>query len=314
MGFVYDVATNSWANWSPYCHGPGKVTPGHPDELPFIYDSKRDAFWSLGGVMTGQDNVPCVAAPGDRYSTSGSTLRHGLLRFDWSSGVWNVVLPETQLTTNALHGHYDPLRDEMIYVQGHGLGGDITRLSLSTLARSTTAFNNAPSPAFVSPFKEGWSAPERVETEHWAIDTAGRRAYFVTHHQLWANYAFTGTRELRLYEYDLDTFAIRERAKPPQPTAAIRYGDVLWPEWDSTNNVVLFPYQNDHCGVVQNMYIYNPVTDQWIDQPIVQPDGVPVRGNTVIYDPASNALILGGSAFCDRTIGSQKYLFLYRYR
>jgi len=88
--------------------------------------------------------------------------------------------------------------------------------------------------------------------------------------------------------------------------------DVVFPVWDSVSRVVIWPYVKDHCGKVERLFVYSPSANAWTDVPLVPPEGLPIRGNVAIFDPAQNAMLLAGSVFCE-DIGKQTHMFLYRH-
>lgn len=51
--FSYDVSGDQWHEEYPYCARPGEVNPYHPDQVGWVWDTKRELFWMLPGVQYG---------------------------------------------------------------------------------------------------------------------------------------------------------------------------------------------------------------------------------------------------------------------
>jgi hypothetical protein len=68
------------------------------------------------------------------------------------------------------------------------------------------------------------------------------------------------------------------------------------------------PYQPTD-GKVTEMVFYDPATNAWTSQAVTPPSGLTsVVGNSGIYDPNQNVLMITGSQHIP-----EPYLFLYRY-
>ena len=86
------------------------------------------------------------------------------------------------------------------------------------------------------------------------------------------------------------------------------------PVFDSVNNVLLYPYINSLADSRPTLLIYHPDTDTWETDSMYQPDGREVRGNSAVFDPIHNALIVIGGLDLNGDIDpTVTYFFLYRY-
>ena len=313
MSFSYDVISNAWSVESTYCHVAGQITPGMPDELPWGYDAKRDRYVALGGILTATDGAVCKTPRGP----SGSIFRNGLLAFDPSRTQWQQLKKTTEVSTNALTGQIDPVRDELIVFEDKAGTPTVAHFSLFTGARAK-AVNFDVGVTFALARGEGYVSPI-VQYDHWAMDVIGRKAYIIA-----PTPYFRGGKEFRkdarFWRYDLDTGQVDKLPDPPIPQGQVVRYDFTFPVWDSRNRVVIWPHVANPCGVVRGMYVYEPGSSHWTAYPVLQPEGLPVRGNVAIYDPAQNVLLLAGSVFCgdddpaEAKLGKQTHLFLWRNR
>ena len=59
--YSYGIEQDDWRLEHPYCAPPGETAPFHPDQVGWIWDSKRKVFWMLPGVQYGSSSggPPC---------------------------------------------------------------------------------------------------------------------------------------------------------------------------------------------------------------------------------------------------------------
>jgi Divergent InlB B-repeat domain len=315
MGWSYDPASDAWALYTDRCHAAGQVTPGRTDQGAFIYDSRRDRLWWQFGIGTATDGALCTGSAGGQ---NGSTYQAtGLMYYSFTDHQWHTATKTTG-TRGLLYAFYDSTADEMIGVgSGGSCGAAIHRINLATFAATVRDFCNAPSPAFSG--GTGYNAALQVVHEQPAWDNVNRKLYIVAPHIYYRNHNPVRT-DLKLWVYDGAAGTTKQLAAPPSLPGSYVV-NTIWSAWDSTNNVLLFPYANAACGVYQALYVYKPATNTWEIKPITQPNRLPVRGNTVLYIPgATNALFSAGSVFCGQegtasspALPRETHMFLYRY-
>ena len=317
--YSYSIANDDWILEYPYCGPAGDIQPDHPDEVGWVWDSRRQVFWMIPGYLESLRN----GQPG----CGGAIQRWGILVFDpitrkWSPG--GVHWPNTGGTERPKFAQYDPVTDTIIMLN-QGMSVDILNLgrdwnSPSRWERFALSFDSA-----------GVSLSNSyLGSEGTAIDVAGRAIYVIE--------PYSG----RLIRYHIDTRTASvvstapdrsgDDGGPPNPPGSPQHReDFTQLAFDSQNRVLFFMRLSGagevaddlgalgHAGYV-TLYIYDPATGQWTRDPMSQPEGRPVRGNSIVYDAEQNALLLIGGLTTDNHPTSSSgegpkpsHLFLYRY-
>jgi hypothetical protein len=77
--YSYNLEHDDWRLEHPYCPASGEIVPFHPDQVGWVWDSKRRIFWMLPGAQFGSSlgGAPC---DGKRWVVTG---------FDPQSRKWN---------------------------------------------------------------------------------------------------------------------------------------------------------------------------------------------------------------------------------
>jgi hypothetical protein len=266
----YSIADSSWRLEYPYCGVAGQVQPMHPDEVGWVYDSRRDKFWMIPGYM-GHDTGDC---------TDAAVVRNEIMTFEPATDRWTVE--NRQEFTGANYGdmgfaQYDPVTDTIIQFFYSSCSG----VAIYDIATDTWTRKCLPGTFFLT-------------KEYTALDLEDRVIY-----------AIEGN-ENKLYRYDIDSQTIQAVSDTPPGKGSTR----MRPVWDSVNRVLLwFDYGGDDDPNGGHLHVYHPDTNTWeVDKPIRQPQGDPVVGVNVVFDPGQNALLVMGSP----TFNSP-YFFLYRY-
>lgn len=272
--YAYSIAQDKWTLEHPYCAASGEVQAGRPDEVGWAYDTSRNMFWMAPGYMWGVSNA-----------CSSIQIKGELMSYDPFTKKWADPPRRNLCSTLGVCGEatkfaqYDPVTDTII--QFYGCYGD----SVATYDIKSDTWNS-----------------KRIGSnlcfggEYTAIDSAGRVIYVID------------PLASKLYRYKIDTQILEFLSNAP---AGASY-DTAMPIWDSINKVLLYPQIRDHNGII-TMYIYHPDTNIWEKDPMIQPEGLLVRGNTAVFDPGQNALIVSGGIDFSGTLGANPYLFLYRY-
>jgi len=280
--YTYEIATNRWTLIQPYCRTDGGPQPAGSDEHGWSWDSTRHVFWlNPGGgrdLSEGECTQSTLVTPIDimSYSPTLGTWTH----------TSRTTLGEAGFgANNGAHkfSQYDPVNDELIV-----MGEDrVYHYSIPSNTWRRISFG-------------GFSPTLRLFNEYSAFDPVERVIYAIDRYNP------------RLAKYDIDGGTLTFLATPPSTV----YNQPQ-PIWDSVNRIILwFDHNQESLGVVPTpagrLHVYHPGTDTWevdkqVDHSLV-PQGVTVRGNTGVFDPYQNVLmVLGGLE------PSNSYIFLYRY-
>lgn len=317
QGYTLRTSDGQWARWNPACRPAGQIQPSYPDEVPWAYDT-RGFFWLLGGVTQGTDGATCNSGGGE----SGATLfKTGLFKYTVATDTWSRITGVAG--TNALWGHFDNTNKWLMFMGGGGsgaCGSAFFRLNVDTLV--VTSFNlclsTNPFPGTGGTFE---NFPDLRDTA-WAWDETGRTAYVLGYHQQFVSGApVDPARTLRLWAINVDTGAISRKADPPNSAAGgHRTPDMQDLVFDTTNRRVIYPAARNHCGVIEAVYSYNPLTNTWETHSATPSSPVPggyARANTAVYDPFNNVVVLGGSVACTDWgfpgVPAITHWFLWRY-
>jgi hypothetical protein len=255
--YSYAVADDTWVLEHPYCGPPGSVQPSHPDEVGWVYDTRRNVFWMLPGYMGGsQENCP-----------DSTMVRFEIMTFDPVSRTWSwprrkrLVWGET-----SKFAQYDAATDRIVIVYFDGANG------------ATVGVYHIKSDSWTAQVHRGAANNARLGQEYMALDPVARRIYIVSPH------------ENRLYRYDMDSRQLTAIADTPRNAGP----DLSHIVWDPTNRVLLWPQVDDYVGSIR-LHVFDPATGKWkLNLPIHQPEGLPVRGTVAVFDPAQNVLVVMG--------------------
>jgi hypothetical protein len=122
---------------------------------------------------------------------------------------------------------------------------------------------------------------------------------------------FIGWVSGHLYRYNIGPDTITDLGAVPSSALPLRENSQM-PIWDSVNNVLLWPrittFGQD-TGDPQRitLYIYKPGVG-WETDVMYQPDGLIVRGNSAVFDPLQNILLVAGARS-----NPNGHFFIYRY-
>ncbi|MBI1892595.1 MAG: hypothetical protein HYS14_00550 [Candidatus Rokubacteria bacterium] len=283
--YSYSVAVDTWALEYPYCGPPGSVQPSHPDEVGWAWDSTRNIFWMTPGYMSAAVDDPCPQ----------NLVLNKIMTFDPASRTWAAPNRTANGFGAIKFAVYDSQTDSIIRFTTNGSGPVAQHYDIATDTYHEYVFG-------LDPYDEVMRQALFGE-EYYAIDAPGR--------VIWLIEPVQG----RLYRYWIDQRQLEFVANTPvtnpvPPGGADDYWpwDSAMPIWDSVNRVLLWPRIRDFSTANITLYIFHPDTGQWEQDAMVQPNGLPVRGNTAVFDPDQNVLmVLGG------TYPANPYLFLYRY-
>ncbi len=389
--FSYDVPTNAWTEEYPSCGREGDIIPGGPDEVGWVFDTKRNVFWSMPGFFFVNQSGPGACGFADTWTTSSPKTFSGVASYPnggfyflfgpdgnrYTQGVDYRVTANTGANTTTLtnlgtlpssvtfyfakpgtaygtgltlifdpvthkwadpatigkvnirnqpwpgqspkNAVYDPVTDS-IYRVGDGTGG----IELYIYNLPTDTWNKyGLGCAIPDPGSYGTqgSCPNGyyyindigLGFEYLACDTANRKCYIVDPYKA------------RFLQIDMDTHVVRIKADAPWSQATkdgVRasfgqgsgFHDTNNIVFDSINGVVLYHYLPDGLDAHNpQMFIYHPDTNTWETDPMFQPEGIPIRGNSPAFDAINNVfIVIGGltGGDLDRTV---THFFLYRY-
>ena len=390
--FSLDITTNEWLEEYPSCGVKGDVIPGGPDEIGFVFDTKRNIFWSMPGFFFLNQSGPAACGFTDTWATSSPKTFPGVadypnggfyFLFDsngnrFVQGVDYQVTPNLSANTTTLtnlgtlpssvtyhfaragtaygtgltlifdpvkkkwadpatigqgnirnqpwpgqspkNAVYDPVTDSIYRVGDTGDGIRLFVYSIATTSWSVYGLGCAiPDPGS---YGSQGSCPDGqfyindigLGFEYLACDTAKRKCYIVDPYKA------------RFLMIDMDTHQTYIKADPPfyagfKEAVRANYGngsgfhDTANLVFDTVNNVVLYHFlPNGLDANNPQMQIYNPDTNKWEIDAMIQPDGIPIRGNSPAFDAINNVFIVFGGlrgGDLDPTVNNY---FLWRYK
>jgi hypothetical protein len=258
----YSVADSTWRLEYPYCGPAGEFQPMHPDEVGWVYDTRRNVFWMVPGYM-GQDTADCPS--------SATQLRYQMMTFNPSVDQWTdenrKELDGVNLGDNGF-AQYDPVTDTIIQFFYASCSG-VAIYDIATDTWTKKCFPNLP---FVS--KE-YTAMDPVNRVIYVIDGNGNK----------------------LYRYHIDSQTVEAVCDAPPGAGATQ----SHPVWDSVNHVLLWlDYVSTYSPGGGHFHVYHPDTNTWeVDKPIHQPEGSTVFGDNAVFDPGQNVFLVMGSLYDD---------------
>jgi hypothetical protein len=280
----------------PYCGRRGEIYAARPDEVGWVWDSRRRKFWVLPGFFgLGQSGAgQCGAGPQVGVPTAK------ILTFDPQGNAWSdpaatrePIPPGTEFSKFAV---YDVNTDSIWRVRFEGGRGIVWTVFFigenrweeftTPRAEDGTYINNA-----------------RLDKEYLALDPVARHIYVIDPN---------GYRLLRL---DMATRRVRVLAAPPDfPGRPATLQDITVIAWNSVSNVLHYLRMPDLRGTF-SLTTYRPETDRWEIDSMSQQEGLTVRGNAAVFDAVNNALFvmggLGPTGDVDERVVT--HYFVYRY-
>lgn len=281
----YGVTEDSWRKEYPPgptpCAPAGDLVPAQPDESTWVYDSRRNRFYTGPGFWFGVNGYRQHCA--DATPVQGGLVfdpvarKYGRPPFSAPPGGWGGDL-------HAKSGVYDPDTDSL-YRFAYRSDMVVEQLRLSSNRWSTSRVG----------IREAY-----VEQDPMAIDVRGRQIYGIDY------------KGKRLVRWGID----RSSAKAwplPRDYAWNCPGEECFDSnngllsFDVANRALLIPNMPSKGGRIVKVFVF------WVDQerfeelPLVQPAGAIVNGNTMAYDPVNNVhLLIGGRV--------TPHFFLFRLR
>jgi len=252
--YSYSVVDDSWIKEYPYCGDAGSVQPGGPDEVGWVYDTKRNIFWMIPGFMWGTPSGGCAA----------TYVKDEIMTFDPATGKWtNQEIPILNNTLGAERNkfaQYDPEEDTIInfYWDG-GHGNAVAIYHISSASWEIVKF---PKP----------NDNARINKEYTAMDLESRTIYTMD------------PMKGRFYAYDMDTRTFSRLADTP--VKRDNFG-ITWMAWDSVNKVVLWYFGGQ-------IRVYHPNTNTWEDPMPILPNVPVRGNNAVFDPHQNVLLVMGG--------------------
>jgi len=279
--YSYSVGGGDWRLDYPYCGSAEEVQPAGPDEVGWVFDARRNRFWMTPGFVFGwQGRMGCPGA---------ATKVSDMMAFDPQSRTWAKI--GTLGRQRGLFAQYDPITDSIISFRFDGGYGSVVDLYHVDRDRwETVGLRTDTAGRFVG--------DARLTNEYAAIDVAGRAVYVIS------------PLEGRLLRYNIDARSITWVADTPVRMAGLDFTVLVW---DSVSRVLLWPHIPNLDGQPVTLYVYHPQTKMWERDPMHQPAGYAVRGNSAVFDPSQNVLLLIGGLRESDLDPSLRHFFLYRY-
>ena len=265
-----------WRLEYPYCGPQGQVQPKHPDFVGWAFDSKRNVFWMVPGVMEiASENCPGETA--NRTSDPGFLLNR-MMQFDPETKRWKDISGKIGDATETWMSVYDPKHDTLIRFgmnRSSPVAGiydiEADRWSFAGLGRNGAG-------------KDVW-----LRKEYLAPDMERRHIY-----------AIDGVSG-RLHRYDMDKRSLADLG--PVPGGPNNQENYMYVSWDAAAKVLLWVRENPPA-----FHAYDPETKSWQALSLASTlPNVSARGRVLVYDPALNVTLLMGG-YTDNP-----HLFLYRH-
>ena len=321
----YGLDDGQWVKEYPSCGPAGEVAPAQPDDVTWVYDSKRDRFYMMPGYYFGVAAYQS-ACPG------GATGQYSAMVFDPAAKKWSAPSfppPDPKLPGGGYGGDnfgkfgvYDPVTDSLFRVSPTAWGGAMAILDLGKNRWSTKPFGH-PDPN--SPLRE-----LHAEWEQAAIDVQGRAIYFISPSGIWRSERGDPIYK-KLMRYRIDSSSLQIVSDLPAAYEQHRDRERSNLVFDPRNRVLLLPNMANFDGEILRLFIYHVDKRTWETEEIPNQglaDGVhPVMGNTAVFAETNNAMVLiGGHARHpddgggrsrlqpNRALGAPEVFWLYRYR
>jgi len=270
--FTYSIENDVWKLEQPYCRTDSSPQPAGPDEVGWIYDSKRNVFWHNPGF-----NWDSASRCPD-----SDVRRTKIMSYDPITKVWTnenrATIKSVGITTgNARFAQYDPVEDTFVVFVGSDANVyDITNDKWTQYPLT------------------GQSQYGLNGDDYTAIDLVGRKIYYIDNRH-----------SLKLFVYDMDTKVFIDSV--PVPSTAVVTKETQ-AHWDPINKVVLWPHwSNGDTAEITNLYVYHPDSKKWDDLPIAQPSGDTVKGRHSVFDPFQNVLMVMGPKLTNSPVFLYRY-------
>ena len=276
--WAIDLAKGAkWELLHGWCAPPGGVQPARPDDVTWVYDSKRDQGIIMPAFYFGPAGCPDVSEAKDGYI------------FDLASNAWQPA-PWPRPTPNYggdSHNHwgvYDPVSDGVYRFYWRG------SLNMQVLDRGANRWDFIPLRGV-----SGVSSTD-ASNDQSAIDPKGRSIYVIS-------------RKLKaLLRYAIGKKDVAEAIPLPAawtpPVSDFAGSDMeTYLAFDSINRVLINPVTHNYGGKVLGLGIYHVDTKKWEWEEV--PEGV--SGNTLAFDATNNVFIFFGRS-------ASRQFWLYRYR
>ena len=276
--WAIDLAKGSkWELLHGWCSPPGGVQPARPDNVTWVYDSRRDQGIIMPAYYFGPARCPDVSEAKDGYV------------FDLASNTWQPApwpRPTAPAYGGDIHNHfgvYDPLSDGVYRFFWRG------SLNMQVLERGANRWQ------FI-PLRGSGVGGTDASNDQSAIDPQGRSIYVIS-------------RKLKaLIRYSITKKEVAETIPMPSgwsaPSSEFGGGDMeTYLAFDSINRVLLNPMTHNYGGKLLGVGIFHVDTKKWEWEEA--PEGV--SGNTLAFDATNNVFMFFGRS------ASQQF-WLYRYR
>lgn len=198
--FSYHVGRDEWTMVQPYCLGEGHIQPSGPDELGWVFDSRRNIFWMIPGFQWSKD---CA-----------SSVKGKVMTFDPRTREWSIVEGIERIRSDVVYSHYDPKEDTILsFAWDGGRGTAIDIIDCARASKKRSFFAKSVSNA-------------RLSKNYSAMDPATRSVYGID------------TLHGQFYRYDMDGRTLTHLGPTPvnprrENSAVVawdtNHGVLLWP-------------------------------------------------------------------------------------
>ncbi len=301
---------------SPMCRPYPDYLPSFPDNVSWVYDSRRDRAIVMPGFFFPFDRVRAVCGRNDerilkRTLPDGRVIKEAgslnLTTNKWEFPTWPYP---TEMGYGGDQGTnfsaYDPTRDMIVRFHWDGAwGNNLQRLHLATNTWDRIKLG-MDHPTDRNRIRNQWST-----TSQPAIDVQGRAVYVISRSGLGVVQPDGTSRtvvEWRLLRVNLDTGAAQRLPVPAgyvPPNFANGNGTDILLVFDPVRRVLIHPHMTGLAGDTIAVYISHvDAGHRWSTVPIPR-NGPPFKGNVAGVDPNSGAMVLIGGHASTRSDGSR---------
>lgn len=303
----YDPVTDQWAVEYPVLGVAGEIMPPGCDEVGWVEDTKRDYLWSLPGYT----QIPGTPG-GAQLPIPVGTVVPKILAFDRANKKWlDPGVPHEpfpgQLPKN---GVYDAQTDTI-----WRCGTDQRGIVWSALDLTNKTWSQ-----YQTPYTSDgvtYINNSDLQFEYLALDPVGRVIYAIDpiFYRLFAFSIESKGLQIKAPLPVVDPVRI---ANLPNPTTL---SDLTQVAFDTTNRKLFYSFWtrvtngqlNDAAGII-TLIIYDPPTNTYEIDQMIQPQGMVPRGNSFAYGKKNNvSLFVGGLGFEGGSDYTLTHCFLYKW-
>jgi hypothetical protein len=272
------TADGVWRTLRPFCGPAGALQPARPDNVVWVYDSRRDRAIIMPGFFGGVIKALAECPDPKPNPVQGTALIFDFATNTWSLPPWPAPPKRYGGDDSSTFGVYDPVSDQVIRYRYDG-SGTLEMLSLTTNTWQVVRLGS------VLPSRttdQAALAQSYAYRSQLAIDVTGRAVYWVAPFK----------RQLQRFRLDQPAGYTGEvvAAMPADWRSSIDSSQEIYMVFDPVHRVLLMPSVPWLVGEVTGLAIYH------VDSGVTEWESVPlnlvdrIRGTVWGFDEASGCL------------------------